>query len=93
MKLLTQLSFGLSHLKKSQFWQLRQSFCTCSLDVKSISYFFLHFDHYNLLSFTLFDELKTVQKKQPNDNITKNLFYGGTKFKDSQKPSYTRLLN
>ena len=86
LRLLTRLTLGLSHLNKQKF---NRSFkncvntpCTCSLEIKSTSHFFLHSDHYNNICSAFLNELKfldgNIWKRKLSDTTFTNLIlYGG----------------
>ena len=97
LRLLTRLRLGLSHLNEHRFNHNFQNcinpLCTCSLEVESVSHFFLHCLHYNDIRETLFNELKSIDEnilKLSGNKLINLLFYGDSKF-DSNKN--TKLLN
>ena len=57
LKLLTRLRIGLSHLNQHRFNHNFESclnpLCTCSLEVESITHFFLHCHHFNAIRIAL----------------------------------------
>ena len=88
---------GLSHLNEHtlnhNFQNCMNPLCTCSLEVESISHFFLHCLHYNDTRETLLNELKSIDEnilKLSGNKLINLLLYGDSKF-DSNKN--TRLLN
>ena len=88
---------GLSHLNEHRFNHNFQNcinpLCTCSLEVESVSHFFLHCLHYNDIRETLFNELKSIDEnilKLSGNKLINLLFYGDSKF-DSNKNN--KLLN
>ena len=62
LRLLTRLRLGLSYLNERRFNHNFQNcinpLCTCSLEVESISHFFMHCLHDNDIRATLLNELK-----------------------------------
>ena len=97
LRLLTRLQLGLSHLNEHRFSHNFQNcinpLCTCSLEVESISHFFLHCLHYNDTREALLNVLKSIDEnilKLSGNKLINLLLYGDSKF-DSNKNS--RLLN
>ena len=70
LKLLTRFSFGLSHLSEHIFNHNYENcinpFCTCSLQVKTTSHFFLHYHYYHPNRLTLFNKLCEIDMNLPN---------------------------
>ena len=64
LKLLTRLRLGLSHLNEHKFKHNFQDcinpLCTCSLEIESLSHFFLHCHYFTNIRSTLFIELQSV---------------------------------
>ena len=64
LKLLTRLRLGLSHLNEHKFKHNLQDcinpLCTCSLDIESLSHFFLHCHYFTSIRSTLFSELQSA---------------------------------
>ena len=96
LRLLARLRLGLSHLNEHRFNHNQNCInplCICSLEVESISHFFLHCLHYNDIRETLLNELKLIDEnilKLSGNKLINLLLYGDSKF-DSNKN--TRLLN
>ena len=96
-RLLTRLQLGLSHLNEHRFNHNFQNcinpLCTCSLEVESMSQFFVYCLHYNDIRETLLNELKSIHEnilKLSGNKLINLLLHGDSKF-DSNKNS--RLLN
>ena len=70
LKLLTRLRLGLSHLNEHRFNHNFKNcinpLCTCSLEVKSTSHFFLHCHYYDSIRHIMFNELCEVDINLPN---------------------------
>ena len=66
LKFLTRLRLGLSHLNEHKFKHNFQDFVNplykCSLDIESISHFFLHCHHFINIRATLLDDLQSVDR-------------------------------
>ena len=64
LKLLTRLRLGLSHLNEHKFKHNFQDcinpLSTCSLEIESLSHFFLHCNYFTNIRSTLFSELQSV---------------------------------
>ena len=60
IRLMTRVRLGLSHLRKHKFSHYFQNFinplCSCSMDIESASYFFLHCPLFDDKGITLFLE-------------------------------------
>ena len=87
VRVLTRLRLGLSHLNEPQFWRLYNPLCTCSLEVESISHFFLHCHYYNNISKTLSEDLKVINVnvlKLSETALTDLLLYGEESFDNIQ---------
>ena len=69
LKLLTRLRLGLSHLSENRFnhnfERCLNLLCTCSLEVKSTTHFFVDCHHFNAIRITLNNSLKAVDKHKP----------------------------
>ena len=79
--------FGLSHLNEHRFKHNFQDcinpLCTCSLEIESLSYFFLHCHYFTNIRSTLFSELQSVDvniAKLSDNEIVDLLLYGSPKF-------------
>ena len=97
LKLLTRLRLGLSHLNEHKFnhnfKDCVNPLCSCSLEVESVSHFFLHCHYFTVIRKTLFHELQSVDKNilnQSDNEIAELLFYGSAKFKLQQNCSILR---
>ena len=91
LKLLTRLRLGLSHLNQHKFNHNFQDclnpLCSCSLEVESVSHFFLHCHYYSKIRPTLLNELQSIDINLPNQEdgiVVEVLFYGSTKFNNNQ---------
>ena len=88
LKLLTRLRPGLSHLNQHKFNHNFQDclnpLCSCSLEVESVSHFFLHCHYYSNIRSTLLNELQSIDKYQEDDIAVEVLLYGSTKFNTNQ---------
>ena len=96
LKLLTRLRLGLSHLNKHKFNHNLKDYvnplCSCSLEVESVSHFFLHCHYFTDIRKILFHELRLVDQNILNqsDKIVELLLYGSGKFKLEQNYSILR---
>ena len=65
----TRLRLGLSHLNRHKFKYNFQDcvnpLCLCSLEIESLSHFFLHCHHFTNIHATLVDDLQSVDIKIP----------------------------
>ena len=62
-------------------------FCSCSLEVESVSHFFLHCHYYSNIHSTLLNELQSIDLNllnQEDDIVVEVLLYGSTKFNNNQ---------
>ena len=91
LKLLTRLRLGLSHLNQHKFnlnfQDCLKSLCSCSLEVESVSHFFLHSHYYLNIRSTLLNELQSNDinlLNQEDDIVVEVLLYGSTKFNNNQ---------
>ena len=91
LKLLTKLRLGLSHLNQHKFNHNFQDclnpLCSCSLEVESVSHFFLHCHYYSNIRSTLLNELQSIDinlLNQEDDIVVEVLLYGSTKFNTNQ---------
>ena len=91
LKLLTRLRLGLSHLNQHKFNHNFQDclnpLCSCSLEVESVSHFFLHCHYYSNIRSTLLNELQSIDinlLNQEDDIVVEVLLYGSTKFNNNQ---------
>ena len=91
LKLLTRLRLGLSHLNQHKFNHNFQNclnpLCSCSLEVESVSHFFLHCHYYSNIHSTLLNELQSIDinlLNQEDDIVVEVLLYGSTKFNNNQ---------
>ena len=101
--MLTRLRLGLSHLSEHRFnhnfdhlsehrfnhnfENCLNSLCTCSLEVKSTTDFFLHCHHFNAIPITLNNSLKAIDKdilKLSDSSLTKVILYCDSKYSDIQ---------
>ena len=87
LKLLTTLRLGLSHLNQHKsdhnFQDFLNPLCSCSLEVESVSHFFLHCHYYSNIHSTLLNELQSIDINlliQEDDIVVEVLLYGSTKF-------------
>ena len=94
LKLFTRLRVGLSHLNEHKFNHNFQDcinpLCSCSLEVESLSHFFLHCHYFTDIRKTLFHELQLIDGNILNlsDNEkVELLLYGNCKFKFQQNYS------
>ena len=97
LKLLTRLRLGLSHLNEHKFnhnfKDCVNPLCSCSLEVESVSHFFLHCHYFTDIQKTLFHELRLVDENilnQSDNEIAELLLYGSSKFKLEQNYSILR---
>ena len=97
LRLLTRLRLGLSHFNEHKFNHNFKNCvnppCTCRLEIKSISHFFLHCDHYSNICSTLLNEFKSLDGnilKLPDTTLTNLILYGGSQFNIKQN---TFILN
>ena len=88
LKLLTKLRLGLSQLNEHKFNQNFKdgvnSLCSCSLEVESVSHFYLHCHYFTDIRKTLFHELRLVDENilnQSDNEIAEVILYGSSKFK------------
>ena len=87
IKFLTRLRLGLSHLNEHRF---RYNFqdclnpsCSCSLEVESITHFFLHCHHFNQFCQTLLDSVKRIVNSisiLTDDALVNPLLYGSQNY-------------
>ena len=91
LKLLTRLRLGLSHLNQHKFSHNFQDclnpLCSCSLEVESISHFYLHCHYYSNIRSTLLNELQSFDKNlsnQEDDIIVEVILSESTKFNNNQ---------
>ena len=91
LKLLTRLRLGLSHLNQHKFNHNFQDclnpLCSCSLEVESVSHFFLHCHYHSNIRSTLLNELQSIDinlLNQEDDIVVEVLLYGSTKFNTNQ---------
>ena len=94
LKLLTRLRLGLNHLNEHKFnhnfEKCVNSLCTCSLEAKTTSHFFLHCHYYHPIRLTLFDELCEIDMNLPNlaeEKFLNIILYGSSLLSDSQNQS------
>ena len=87
LKFLTRLRLGLSQLNKHKFKHNFQDcvnpLCSCSLEIESLSHFFLHCHHFTNIHATLLDDLQSVDRNIPSfsDNeLVDLLLYGSPNF-------------
>ena len=70
MKSFTRLRLGLCHLNKHKFKYNFQDFAnplwSCSLEIESLSHFFLHCHYFTNIRATLLDDLKSVDINIPS---------------------------
>ena len=98
LKLLTRLRLGLSHLNEHKFnhnfKECVNPLCFCSLQVESVSHFFLHCHYFTDIRKTLFNELQSVGENILNqsDNKMVELLYGSDKFKFQQNCSILKSI-
>ena len=97
LKFLTRLKPGLSHLNEHKFKHNFQDcvnpLCSCSLEIESLSHFFLHCHHFTNIHATLLDDLQSVDRNIPSfsDNELVDLpLYGSPNFKLNQN---NKILN
>ena len=91
LKFLTRLRLGLSHLNEHKFKHNFQDcvnpLCLCSLEIESLSHFFLHCHHFRNIHATLLDDLQSVDRNIPSsaDNeLVHLLLYGSRNFNLNQ---------
>ena len=94
LKLLTRLRLGLSHLNEHKFnhnfKECVNPLCSCSLQVESVSHFFLHCHYFTDIRKTLFNELQSVDENilnQSDNEMVELLLYSSNKFKFQQNCS------
>ena len=70
LNFLTSLRLGLSHLNEHKFKHNFQDcvnpLCLCSLEIDSLSHFFLHCHHFTNIRATLLDDLQSVDRNIPS---------------------------
>ena len=86
LKFLTRLRLGLSHLNEHK---LKHNFqdCSCSLEIESLSHFFLHCHHFTNTHATLLDDLQSVDRKItgfPDNELVDLLLYESPNFNLNQ---------
>ena len=91
LKFLTRLRLGLSHLNEHKFKHNFQDcvnpLCSCSLEIESLSHFFLHCHHFTNIHATLLHDLQSVDRNIPSfsDNeLVDLLLYGSPNFNLNQ---------
>ena len=91
LKFLTRVRLGLIHLNerkfKHNFQDCANSLGSCSLEIESLSHFFLHCHYFTNIRSTLLDDLKSVDANIPSfsDNELMDLvLYGSLKFNSNQ---------
>ena len=91
LKFITRLRFGLSHLNEHKFKHNFQDcvnpLCSCSLEIESLSHFFLYCHHFTNIRATLLDDLQWVDRNIPSfpDNkLVDLLLYGSPNFNLNQ---------
>ena len=91
LKLPTRLRLGLSHLNEHKFKYNFQDcinpLCTCSLEIESLSHFFLYCHYFTNIHSTLFSELQSIDvniTKFSDNEIVDLLLYGSPKFETDQ---------
>ena len=89
LKLLTRLRLGLSHLNEHRFNHNFQScvnpLCSCSLAIESNIHFFLHCQHYSVISVSLLNDIKSIKGSIVNysdDSFISLLLYGDPSLND-----------
>ena len=94
LKLLTRLRIGLSHLNEHKFnhnfKECVNPSCSWSLQVESVSHFFLHWHYFTDIRKTLLNELQSVDENisnQSDNEMVELLLYGNNKFKFQQNCS------
>ena len=85
VKFLTRLRLGLSHLSKHRlnhnFENWINSLCSCSLDVESTKYFFLHCHHYTNIFKILLNTVKPIVNNRILNILNDNFFiFGNCRF-------------
>ena len=87
LKLLTRFRLRPCHLNqhkfKHNFQDCLNPLCLCSLEVESVSHFFLHCHYYSNICSTLLNELQSIDinlLNQEDDIIVEVLLYKSTKF-------------
>ena len=91
LKFLTRLRLGLSRLNEHKFKHNFQDcvnpLCSCSLEIESLCYFFLHCHHFTNIRATLLDDLQSVDINIPsfsdNDSVDL-LLYRSSNFNSNQ---------
>ena len=70
LKFLTRLRLGLSHLNehklKHNFQDCVNPLCSCSLEIESLSHFFLHCHRFTNIRATILDDLQSVNINIPS---------------------------
>ena len=91
LNLLTRLRLGLNHLNQHKFNHNFQDclnpLCLCSLEVESVSHFFLHCHYNSNIHPTLLNELQSTDTNLLNredDIVVEVLLNGSTKFSTNQ---------
>ena len=97
LSLLTRLRPGISHLNEHKFDPNFKNcvnlICTCSLDIESISHFFLQCNHYNNIRSTLLNKHKSLNRnilKLSDTTLTNSILNEGSQFNIKQN---TFILN
>ena len=81
--LLTWCQSSQSTQSNYNFQDYLNPFCSCSLEVESVSHFFLHCHYYSNIHSTLLNELQSIDLNllnQEDDIVVEVLLYGSTKF-------------
>lgn len=86
-KVLTRLTFGLSHLNEHNFRDFANPLWSCSLETEFLSHFFLHYHYFADISSILIRELQSFDKsilKFPGKERLEFLVYASPKFDSNQ---------
>ena len=91
LKFLTRLRLRVSHLNKHKFEYNFQDcvnpLCSCSLEIESLSYFFLHCHHFTNIRATLLDDSQSVDiniLSFSDNDLVDFLLYGSPNFNSDQ---------
>ena len=91
LKFLIRLRLGLSHFNEHKFKHNSQDcvnpLCWCSLEIETLSHFFLHCHHFTNICATLLDDLQSVDRNIPsfsNNELVNLLLYGSPNFQLNQ---------
>ena len=88
IKLIIRLRLGFSHLQKTNsniILKTLNLLCSCSIEAKSTSQYFLHCHFFDALQATLTNDLRNIESDLPtirDENLTNILLYGNQIYDD-----------